>query len=320
MTAELELQNVTMDFKARKSMFKTSVVRAVDGASISLKPGETLGIVGESGSGKTTLARIALRLLKPTGGSVLFNGEDITQRPEKQLKDLRRKVQGIFQDPFASLDPFMNIGQILEEPLIIHQIGTASERKDAAAKALEEVKLRPAKDYLGGYTHLLSGGQRQRVAIARALLLKPEYIVADEPVSMIDASSRAEILSLFSELQKSHGLGFLYITHDIATAGYFCHSVAVMYLGRIVEYGLAKDVIRAPRHPYTQALIAAIPTPDPANRFRERSVIPLETSAQPLSGCAFYPRCPDAEKGQCDIEKPVSIEVAAGHWVECSRA
>ncbi len=319
MTAELELQNVTMDFKARKSMFKTSIVRAVDGASISLKPGETLGIVGESGSGKTTLARIALRLLKPTGGNVLFNGEDITQRPEKQLKDLRRKVQGIFQDPFASLDPFMNIGQILEEPLIIHQIGTASERKDAAAKALEEVKLRPAKDYLGGYTHLLSGGQRQRVAIARALLLKPEYIVADEPVSMIDASSRAEILSLFSELQKSHGLGFLYITHDIATAGYFCHQVAVMYLGRIVEYGPAKDVIRAPRHPYTRALIAAIPTPDPANRFRERAVIPLETSGRPAAGCSFYPRCPDAKKGRCDIEKPVLMEVVAGHWVECLR-
>jgi len=319
MNSMLELKNVTMDFRARKSMFKTSIVRAVDEASISLKPGETLGIVGESGSGKTTLARIALRLLKPTAGTVTFDGRDITALPEKSLKDLRRRVQGVFQDPFASLDPFMNIGQILEEPLVIHRIGAAAERRDAAAKVLEEVKLRPATDYLGGFTHLLSGGQRQRVAIARALLLKPEYIVADEPVSMIDASSRAEILSLFSELQQRHGLGFLYITHDIATAGYFCHRIAVMYLGRIVEAGPAKEVIRHPRHPYTRALIGAIPTPDPQNRFRERAVIPLETSARPLSGCAFYPRCPDSEKGRCDAEKPASVEVAAGHWVECLR-
>ncbi|MEN8613678.1 ABC transporter ATP-binding protein [Dehalogenimonas sp. THU2] len=319
MTAELELQNVTMDFKSRKSLFHSSIVRAVDGASVSLRPGETLGIVGESGSGKTTLARIALRLLKPTGGTVLFNGEDITQRPEKELKELRRKVQGIFQDPFASLDPFMNIGQILEEPLIIHRLGTTAERREAAAIALEEVKLRPAKDYLGGFTHLLSGGQRQRVAIARALLLKPEYIVADEPVSMIDASSRAEILSLFSELQKSHHLGFLYITHDIATAGYFCHRIVVMYLGRIVESGPAKDVIRTPRHPYTRALIGAIPTPDPQNRFRERSVIPLETTLAEVNGCAFYPRCPDAKPGLCESTKPSPVEVSEGHWVECLR-
>ncbi len=319
MTSQLELQNVSMEFRTRKTIFNTSIVRAVDGASISLRPGETLGIVGESGSGKTTLARIALRLLKPTSGTVLFNGEDITSRPEKTLKDLRRKVQGIFQDPFASLDPFMNIGQILEEPLIIHKLGSVAERKEAAARALEEVKLRPAKDYLGGYTHLLSGGQRQRVAIARALLLKPEYIIADEPVSMIDASSRAEILSLFSELQSSHNLGFLYITHDIATAGYFCHQIAVMYLGRIVESGPAREVIRFPQHPYTRALIGAIPTPDPNNRFHERAVIPLETGAATGIGCAFLPRCPNVKSGVCDMQKPSAVGVGGGHWVECLR-
>ncbi|MEL7562552.1 oligopeptide/dipeptide ABC transporter ATP-binding protein [Dehalogenimonas sp. 4OHTPN] len=320
MTSKLELNNVTMDFKAKKSMFKTSIVRAVDEASISLAPGETLGIVGESGSGKTTLARIALRLLRPTAGTVMFDGSDITNQPEKQLKDLRRRVQGVFQDPFASLDPFMTIGQILEEPLVIHKIGDSAGRKDAAARVLDEVKLRPANDYLGGFTHLLSGGQRQRVAIARALLLKPEYIVADEPVSMIDASSRAEILSLFSELQRSHNLGFLYITHDIATAGYFCHRIAVMYLGRIVETGPARELIRHPQHPYTQALIAAIPTPDPQNRFRERAVIPLETASSRVNaGCAFFPRCLKAEKGRCDTIKPVAVEVAAGHRVECLR-
>lgn len=320
MTSILELKNVTMDFKTKKSMFKTSVVRAVDEASISLRPGETLGIVGESGSGKTTLAHISLRLLRPTSGTIIFDGKDITTQPEKGLKDLRRRVQGVFQDPFASLDPFMTVGQILEEPLVIHKIGDGASRKDAAARVLDEVKLRPANDYTGGFTHLLSGGQRQRVAIARALLLKPEYIVADEPVSMIDASSRAEILSLFAELQRIHNLGFLYITHDIATAGYFCHRIAVMYLGRIVETGPAHEVIRRPRHPYTKALIAAIPTPDPQNRFRERAVIPLETASWKVeTGCAFFPRCPAAEKGRCDAIKPVAVEVAAGHWVECLR-
>jgi peptide/nickel transport system ATP-binding protein len=309
-----------MEFRARKTLFRSSCVRAVNGASISLRPGETLGIVGESGSGKTTLARIALRLLKPTAGSVLYNGADITRIPEKRLKDFRRRVQGIFQDPFASLDPFMTIGQILEEPLIIHRLGTAAERREAATEALDEVKLRPPRDFLGGYTHFLSGGQRQRVAIARALLLKPEYIIADEPVSMIDASSRAEILSLFSELQANHGLGFLYITHDIATAGYFCHRIAVMYLGRIVEFGPAREVIRSPRHPYTRALIGAIPTPDPCNRFRERAVIPLEIPDTPLGDCcAFFPRCPEAATGTCDTGKPQVVEIGPGHLVECAR-
>jgi peptide/nickel transport system ATP-binding protein len=320
MTAELELQNVSMEFRARKTLFRTSIVRAVDGANISLRPGETLGIVGESGSGKTTLARIALRLIKPTAGRVFFNGDNITQRPEKALKAFRRKVQGIFQDPFASLDPFMSIGQILEEPLVIHHLGDTAERSKAVSQALDEVKLTPATDYLGGYTHLLSGGQRQRVAIARALLLKPEYIIADEPVSMIDASSRAEILSLFSELQASRNLGFLYITHDIATAGYFCHRIAVMYLGRIVESGPVREVIRSPRHPYTRALIGAIPTPDPTNRFRERAVIPLEIPAVPPGDCcAFFPRCPEAASGLCDSTKPSLVEVDKGHWMECLR-
>ncbi|MDV2989230.1 MAG: ATP-binding cassette domain-containing protein [Dehalogenimonas sp.] len=320
MTAALELKNITMEFQSRKHMFRVDVVRAVDDVSLRLNQGETLGIVGESGSGKTTLARIALRLQKPTSGTISYLGYDITFTSENKLGHFRRKVQGIFQDPFAALDPFMNIGQILEEPLIIHHLGNSGERNSAIESALAEVKLNPARQFVTKYTHLLSGGQRQRVAIARALLLKPDYIVADEPVSMIDASSRAEILSLFAELQNNHNLGFLYITHDIATAGYFCRQVAVMYLGRVVEYGPAREVICSPKHPYTINLIAAIPTPDPQNRFRERSVIPLETvTVDSESCCAFMPRCDRALEGECDCVKPVLREIDPGHFVACTR-
>lgn len=318
MTAALELKNITMEFQSRKHLFRVDVVRAVDDVSLSLNQCETLGIVGESGSGKTTLARIALRLQKPTSGSIHYQGNDITYIAEKKLGQFRCKVQGIFQDPFAALDPFMNIGQILEEPLIIHHVGKSGENELAIEKALAEVKLKPPRQFLTKYTHLLSGGQRQRVAIARALLLKPDYIVADEPVSMIDASSRAEILSIFAELQKSHNLGFFYITHDIATAAYFCHQVAVMYLGRVVEYGPAREVICSPKHPYTVNLIAAIPTPDPQNRFRERSVIPLETITVDTDNCcAFMPRCDRAVSGKCEKGKPDLYEISSGHFVAC---
>ena len=315
----LVLNNITMDFQVRRQLFGSLNVRAVDSVSLKLKQNETIGIVGESGSGKTTLGRLALRLLKPTGGNILFHGQNITRASEASLKSFRRQAQGIFQDPFASIDSFMNIYQILEEPLLIHRIGNQDMRRKLVSQALEEVKLTPASDFLPKYTHMLSGGQRQRLAIGRALILRPDFILADEPVSMIDASSRAEILYLFKELQERHGISFLYITHDIATARYFCQQIAVMYLGRIVELGPALDLIRKPRHPYTQALINAVPSPDPSNRHQEREVIPGE-SPSPINaptGCRFHPRCPNFIQGKCEINPPQTIAIGKGHFTAC---
>ncbi len=315
----LVINNITMDFQVRRQLFSSQNVRAVDGVSLKLKQNETIGIVGESGSGKTTLGRLALRLLRPTGGNILFQGQDITRVSESGLKAFRRQAQGIFQDPFASIDSFMNIYQILEEPLLIHKIGNRDLRTKMVSQALEEVKLTPVGEFLPKYTHTLSGGQRQRLAIGRALILRPDFILADEPVSMIDASSRAEILFLFKELQERHGISFLYITHDIATAHYFCQRIAVMYLGRIVELGPALALIRKPLHPYTRALIAAVPSPDPSNRFRERLVIPGE-SPSPINapaGCRFHPRCPDIIIGKCNVTQPQMMAVGKGHFTAC---
>ncbi|MEE8194236.1 MAG: ABC transporter ATP-binding protein [Dehalococcoidales bacterium] len=315
----LVINNITMDFQVRKQLFRSLAVRAVDSVSLKLKQNETIGIVGESGSGKTTLGRLSLRLLKPTGGNILFHGQDISRVPEAKLKAFRRQAQGIFQDPFASIDPFMNVYQILEEPLLIHGTGNQGTRKKLVSQTLEEVKLTPAGDFLPKYTHTLSGGQRQRLAIGRALILRPDLIVADEPVSMIDASSRAEILYLFKELQEKHGISFLYITHDIATARYFCQQIAVMYAGRIVELGPALAIIRRPYHPYTRALIKAVPSPDPSNRSRERAVIPGEPPSliKVPPGCRFHPRCPDFIRGKCDIKQPQMIAIDKGHFVAC---
>ncbi|MDP6141979.1 MAG: ABC transporter ATP-binding protein [Dehalococcoidales bacterium] len=315
----LVLNNITMDFQVRRQLFGSLNVRAVDSVSLKLKQNETIGIVGESGSGKTTLGRLALRLLKPTGGNILFHGQNITRASEASLKSFRRQAQGIFQDPFASIDSFMNIYQILEEPLLIHRIGNQDMRRKLVSQALEEVKLTPVDDFLPKYTHTLSGGQRQRLAIGRALILRPDFILADEPVSMIDASSRAEILFLFKELQERRKISFIYITHDIATAHYFCQRIAVMYLGRIVELGPALTLIRKPLHPYTRALIAAVPSPNPSNRLQERLIIPGE-SPSPINapiGCRFHPRCPDIIPNKCNVEQPQTITIRKGHLTAC---
>ncbi len=319
MTELLKLQDVRMYFRVRKGFFRSVDVKAVDGVSISLKRGETLALVGESGSGKTTLARVSLRLLKPTSGRVLFDGKDITETPEKELRWFRRRAQAIFQDPYSSLDPFMTVRQLVEEPLILHKIGsTSDERLELVVRALEDVKLTPAEEFLGKYPHMLSGGQRQRVGIARALILRPEYIAADEPISMIDASSRAEILYLMRELQEKHDIAFLYITHDIATARHFSDKLAVMHLGKIVEFSEPVEVVENPLHPYTQALIDAVPEPDPANRFRERRSVMGEplSPANPPSGCNFHPRCPYAME-KCSKQTPPLIEIKQGHYVAC---
>jgi peptide/nickel transport system ATP-binding protein len=319
MTELLALQHVDMMFHVRTHFFRSVGLVALRDVSISLERGETLSLVGESGSGKTTLARICLRLLEPTRGRVIFNGKDVTGAKESDLKQFRRNAQGIFQDPFSSLDPFMNVAQLVEEPLLIHHLKNAKARSELVHWALEEVKLQPAKEFASKYPHMLSGGQRQRVAIARALVLQPEMVVADEPVSMIDASSKAEILTLLRELQDRHSTSFIYITHDIATARHFSHRIAVMYLGRIVETGPTRKVIENPLHPYTRALLEAVPLPDPANRFRQRAVVVGEppSPVHPPPGCQFHPRCSYAIAGRCELLQPRLTEVTLGHQVEC---
>lgn len=306
----VHLEEVKVYLRVRKGLLKTQAVRAVDGVSLGLKRGEVVSVVGESGSGKTTLGRASLRLVKPTSGRVLFDGRDITSLPEKELKSLRRRAQAIFQDPFSCIDPFMTVADTVEEPLLIHGVGPAAKRRERVMQALRDVRLFPAEEVGRRYPHLLSGGQRQRVGIARTLVLQPEYIVADEPVSMIDASSRAELLYLLRELRERFGITFLYITHDIATARHFAGRIVVMYLGVIVESGPAAAVVENPLHPYTQALMAAVPEPDPANRLRERPVLPGEppspTHVPP--GCSFHPRCPSYMRGTCEAARPRLVE------------
>ncbi len=317
MTPLLELSDVTLEFRARRGMFASVPVRALAGVSLALERGETVAIVGESGSGKTTLGRVCLRLLRPTSGAVRFDGQDIAVS-HSNPRAFYHRVQGIFQDPFSSLDPNMTVGQIVEEPLVIHREGNAASRKRAVRQALEEVRLLPAEDIAGRYPHLLSGGQRQRVAIARALVLQPELVIADEPVSMVDASNRAEILYLLRDLQEKRGTAFLYITHDIATAYHFSHRIAVMYLGRIVETGPTRQVISNPLHPYTQALLKAAPEPDPANRFRRRATTTGEppSPAAPPPGCHFHPRCPHAFD-RCQVNAPALLNVRPPQSVAC---
>ncbi len=316
MESLVRLEEVRVHFAVRKMLFRTATVAAVEDVSLQIMPGETLALVGESGSGKTTLGRAALRLLPVTGGRILFDGHDITHTPDSRLKWFRRRAQAIFQDPYSSIDPFMSVLQVLEEPMVIHGV---DDQKDRIESALRDVRLTPPEEYVPKYPHMLSGGQRQRVGIARALMLRPQFIVADEPVSMIDASSRAEILLLLRDLQQQYGMAFLYVTHDIATVRYFAHRLAVMYLGVVVEVGTPAEVIDQPLHPYTQALIAAVPAPDPANRLREREVVPGEppSPANAPTGCRFHPRCPHAMPGLCDVVTPPLLDEQKEHSVAC---
>jgi peptide/nickel transport system ATP-binding protein len=317
--ALLEVQDLRTWFPVKRGLFgPVKYVKAVDGVSFTLEKREVLAVIGESGSGKTTLGRTVLRLVKPTSGRIVFEGKDITNTPDSELRWYRFSTAMVFQDPFSSLNPYHTVQYILEEPLIIRGV-PPKERVELVIKALEEVRLVPPEDFLKKYPHMLSGGQRQRVGIARAFITRPKFVVADEPVSMLDVSIRAEILSLMRSLQFKYDIAMMYITHDIATAKYIADKILVMYAGKMVEYGPFRDVIENPLHPYTQALIEALPDPDPANRFKIRKVPPGEPPSllNPPSGCRFHPRCPYAIKGKCEKEEPPLKEVRRGHYVAC---
>ncbi|HMJ55790.1 MAG TPA: oligopeptide/dipeptide ABC transporter ATP-binding protein [Polyangiaceae bacterium] len=316
----MRVENLAKYFPIQRGLFgRPQFLRAVDGVSLHVRRGETLGLVGESGCGKSTLGRTMLRLLEPTYGRIVFDGKELVPMRAKELRALRRRMQIVFQDPYGSLNPRMRVGAIVAEGLRIHRLVTSQEEEEArVAELLGRVGL--ARDAMGRYPHEFSAGQRQRIGIARALSPGPEFIVCDEPLSALDVSIQAQMINLFKDLQADLGLAYLFISHDLRAVDYVSHRVAVMYLGKIVETAKTGDLFERRHHPYTRALLSAVPSHVPGRR-RLRMVLEGEAPSplDPPSGCPFHPRCPRAEKGKCDKEMPPLEEIVAGsgHEVAC---
>ena len=317
----LEVKNLKVHFPVKHGLFSRvkAHVKAVDDVSFTLAPGETLGLVGESGCGKTTLGRAIIRLIEPTAGSVQFDGIDLTQLTGEALRAKRRDFQMIFQDPYGSLNPRMTVGQIIGEAIDIHRLADSPAARQSRIEELRHaVGLDPV--HAQRYPHEFSGGQRQRIGIARALAVKPKLIVCDEPVSALDVSVQAQVINLLHDLQQQHGLTYLFVAHDVAVVEHISRRVLVMYLGKVVELCESKTIVRAPKHPYTQALISAVPVVDPASK-RQRILLPgdVPSPINPPGGCPFHPRCPVAE-ARCQTEVPALREVTPGHWAACHLA
>jgi oligopeptide transport system ATP-binding protein len=315
----LRVDNLVKHFPINRGIFQKQVgaVRAVDGVSFEVKRGETLGLVGESGCGKSTTGRTVLQLFRPTSGSVYYDDVDLTKLKGEDLRKMRRKMQMIFQDPYASLNPRMTVGEIIREPLLVHNVATEADADDRVKQLLELVRLNPS--FATRYPHEFSGGQRQRIGIARALALQPSFIVCDEPISALDVSIQAQVVNLLEELQDKFGLTYLFIAHDLSMVRHISDRVAVMYLGVVVEMATREELFKNPLHPYTQALLSAVPIPDPVKEStRKRTILvgDVPSPANPPSGCRFRTRCPIAES-ICAEKRPEFREVKPGHFVAC---
>jgi len=316
----LSLQDLHVWFELKRwGFFHAGYVQAVDGVSFDLNHGQAIGVVGESGCGKTTLMKTILGLYQPIKGKVVFDGEDLSELTSRDMQNYRGKVGYVQQDPYGALPPFMTVEQILAEPMIVTGIRDRQEHAQRIRDVLTEVKMTPVEDFAQKFPHMLSGGQQQRIVIARAMILNPQLIVADEPVSMLDASVRVEVLRLLEALQQSHHLAVIYITHDLSTVRYFSDRIFVMYAGRLVERAGVNDLLRKPLHPYTQALLTATPDPDYRNALTHKELPPGEPPSlvNPPKGCRYHPRCPHKIDGLCDIEVPPDFVPEAEHFVAC---